>query len=63
MSKINSKIKYNFKVLLLLSCFVGHPVIKSGCYKKGEDRNKMGSQDIRDKFEYSIQIKWSTRRK
>ena len=45
MSKINSKIKYNFKVLLLLSCFVGHPVIKSGCYKKKE----------------MIEIKWGVR--
>ena len=28
MSKINSKIKDDFQVVLLLSCFVGHPVIK-----------------------------------
>ena len=27
MSKINSKIKDDFQVVLLLSCFVGHPVL------------------------------------
>ena len=27
MSQINSKIKDDFKVFLLLSCFVGHPVL------------------------------------
>ena len=28
MSQINSKIKDDFQVVLLLSCFVGHPVYK-----------------------------------
>ena len=29
MSQINSKIKDDFQVVLLLSCFVGHPVYSS----------------------------------
>jgi len=29
MSKINSNIKDDFQVVLLLSCFVGHPVPKN----------------------------------
>ena len=30
MSQINSKIKEDFQVVLLLSCFVGHPVFYGG---------------------------------
>ena len=38
MSQINSKIKDNLQVVLLLPCFVGHPVLKflehSRCWEK-----------------------------
>ena len=33
MSQINSNTKDDFQVVLLLSCFVGHPVFKSAVHK------------------------------
>jgi len=39
MSQINSNIKDDFQVVLVLSCFVGHPV----CHTNNSDRSNNNS--------------------
>ena len=41
MSQINSNIKDDFQVVLLLSCFVGHPVYSCGIGRPLADELKL----------------------